>query len=196
MRCTRCDRPICPECMRPASVGLPLPGRRRDRAARPQRPPRNSVGRSAARLAAVRDDRARRRSTSRSTWRPALPSPRGINNPEYSRLFQDWQLLPYVRAPRRRVLPAGRPRRSCTSTCCTSRQHALAGVRRAATSNASSAGGASRSCTAVSRARRRRPRSTPSAHRSCRSSARPARCSGCSAPAWCWSAGSASTCSG
>ena len=28
VRCTRCDRPICPECMRPASGRIPLPRRR------------------------------------------------------------------------------------------------------------------------------------------------------------------------
>ena len=43
VRCTRCDRPICPECMREASVGFHCP----DDVAlarRTQRPPRTSVG--------------------------------------------------------------------------------------------------------------------------------------------------------
>src|SRR5947209_14370939 len=43
VRCTRCDRPICPDCMRPASVGFHCPD---DVAqgARTVRAPRTSVG--------------------------------------------------------------------------------------------------------------------------------------------------------
>jgi membrane associated rhomboid family serine protease len=43
IRCTRCDRPICPDCMRPASVGFHCPDDV-DRAARTMRAPRTSVG--------------------------------------------------------------------------------------------------------------------------------------------------------
>jgi membrane associated rhomboid family serine protease len=93
VRCTRCDRPICPECMRPASVGFQCP----DDAAvgrRSQRPLRNSVG------AVLRESPPYVTITLlvlniAAYVATALPSSRGVNQPEYSRLFQDWQLLPY-----------------------------------------------------------------------------------------------------
>jgi membrane associated rhomboid family serine protease len=43
IRCTRCDRPICPDCMRPASVGFHCPDDV-DRASRTVRAPRTAVG--------------------------------------------------------------------------------------------------------------------------------------------------------
>jgi membrane associated rhomboid family serine protease len=43
IRCTRCDRPICPDCMRPASVGFHCPDDV-SQAARTVRAPRTSVG--------------------------------------------------------------------------------------------------------------------------------------------------------
>lgn len=94
VRCTRCDRPICPECMRPASVGFHCP----DDVAlarRTQRPVRNSVG------AVLRDSPpavtiALLVLNVAAYLATALPSSRGLNDPEYSRLFQDWQLLPYA----------------------------------------------------------------------------------------------------
>lgn len=93
VRCTRCDRPICPECMREASVGFQCP----DDAAtgrRVQRPVRNSIG------AVLRETPpyltigliALNVAAFLAT---ALPSSRGVNEPGASRLFQDWQLLPY-----------------------------------------------------------------------------------------------------
>jgi membrane associated rhomboid family serine protease len=93
VRCVRCDRPICPECMRPASVGFHCPddvamGRRT------QRPPRNSVG------AVLRQSPPYVTITLlvlnvAAYLVTALPSPHGLNEPGDSRLFQDWQLLPY-----------------------------------------------------------------------------------------------------
>jgi membrane associated rhomboid family serine protease len=94
VRCTRCDRPICPECMREASVGFHCP----DDVAlarRTQRSARTSVG------AVLRES---------PPWitgfllalnvaiylYTALKSPRGLEHPEYTRLFQDWQLQPFA----------------------------------------------------------------------------------------------------
>jgi membrane associated rhomboid family serine protease len=94
VRCTRCDRPICPECMRPASVGFHCP----DDAAlgrRTQRPLRNSVG------AVLREGPPVVTIVLLvlnvvAYLATALPSPRGIHQPEFSHLFQSWQLLPYA----------------------------------------------------------------------------------------------------
>jgi membrane associated rhomboid family serine protease len=80
--------------MRPASVGFHCPddvaiGRRT------QRPVRNSVG------AVLRESPpvvtiALLVLNVAAYLATALPSSRGLNDPEYSRLFQDWQLLPYA----------------------------------------------------------------------------------------------------
>ena len=100
IRCTRCDRPICPDCMRPASVGFQCPDDVKE-ARKTVRQPRNAVGAQASggRLTVV------------------VPSPTpvtsvliainvvvylltatasgsgGLNNPG-GRLFSDWLLVP------------------------------------------------------------------------------------------------------
>lgn len=94
VRCTRCDRPICPDCMRPASVGFHCPddvalGRKT------QRQSRNAVG------AVLRDSPPYVTITLlllnvAAYLGTALPSKHGLNHPEYTQLFQDWQLQPYA----------------------------------------------------------------------------------------------------
>jgi membrane associated rhomboid family serine protease len=92
IRCTRCDRPICPDCMRPASVGFHCPDDVQQ-AARTVRAPRTSVG---ARLlqsppyvtsTLVALNVAAYLAT-------GLGSGGTLRNPTGSRLFFDWQLFP------------------------------------------------------------------------------------------------------
>jgi membrane associated rhomboid family serine protease len=93
VRCVRCNRPICPECMRPASVGFQCPddvklGRVSQRA------PRTVVG------AQVRTSRPY------VTWTlvglnvlayvaTAAGSVHGVNQNQTSHLFAQWVLLPF-----------------------------------------------------------------------------------------------------
>lgn len=93
VRCVRCDRPICPECMRPASVGFQCPDDARS-GARSVRTQRTAVG------ARLTDGRA---------WVTigfivlnvavyavtALQRGGSLNDPTGSPLFQSWSLLPY-----------------------------------------------------------------------------------------------------
>ncbi|MGH8961743.1 MAG: rhomboid family intramembrane serine protease [Jatrophihabitantaceae bacterium] len=94
IRCTRCDRPICPECMRDAPVGFHCPD---DAAlgARSIRPQRTAVG---ARL---------RESPPYATTAlillniaayvyTGLKSPGGLDQPYAAKLFLDWQLQPDI----------------------------------------------------------------------------------------------------
>jgi membrane associated rhomboid family serine protease len=96
IRCTRCDRPICPECMRPASVGFHCPddvglARKTVRAPRTavgatilNSPPLVTIGLIAANVIAYL-----------VTGSQAVG---GLRQPGdgSSKLFRDWQLLPFV----------------------------------------------------------------------------------------------------
>jgi membrane associated rhomboid family serine protease len=93
VRCVRCDRPICPECMRPASVGFQCPDDVK-LAQAGQRAPRTVVG------ATVRTNYPV------VTWTlvalnvaayiaTAAGSVRGWNQNHTSHLFQQWVLVPY-----------------------------------------------------------------------------------------------------
>jgi membrane associated rhomboid family serine protease len=108
VRCIRCDRPICPDCMRPASVGFQCPDDVR-LGAQTQRAPRTVAG------AEVRN------SQPYGTWAfiagnvivylvTAFQSVDGINTPGASHLFQQWVLVP------RQVALHGQYERLITST--------------------------------------------------------------------------------
>ena len=93
IRCTRCDRPICPDCMRPASVGFHCPDDVRA-AARSVRAPRTLVG------ARLRDSPpyvtitivALNVITYVVSGTQAHAT---LSDPTSSRLFLDWQLYPF-----------------------------------------------------------------------------------------------------
>lgn len=92
IRCTRCDRPICPECMRPASVGFHCP----DDVAlarKSQRVQRTGVG------AQLRNSPPFATATLVAANVVVfvicgLQSTTGFTHPTSSSLFTDWQLFP------------------------------------------------------------------------------------------------------
>jgi membrane associated rhomboid family serine protease len=95
VRCTRCDRPICPDCMRPASVGFHCPDdvKLANRGVRVARTP---VGAPAQAMGAPY-----------VTWSiislnvlvyllTVHQSGNNLNDPHRSSLFSDWFLSPYL----------------------------------------------------------------------------------------------------
>jgi membrane associated rhomboid family serine protease len=94
VRCTRCDRPICPECMREAPVGFHCPDDA-GLASKAVRPQRTSVG------AMLRKSPPYVTATLialnvAAYLVTAVQSPGGINHPYQSQLFTAWQLQPDV----------------------------------------------------------------------------------------------------
>ncbi len=94
IRCTRCDRPICPDCMRPASVGFHCPDDVRE-GARSVRAPRTSVG--ARILQAPPYVTGILVALNVAAYIvTGLQSHASLRNPTGSVLFRDWQLSPYA----------------------------------------------------------------------------------------------------
>lgn len=94
VRCVRCDRPICSDCMRPASVGFQCPDDVR-------------AGRVTTRTAVGAPVRTRTVPIVTTTLVglnvliyliTAVQSSRGISGVRASKLFDDWVLVPYVAA--------------------------------------------------------------------------------------------------
>lgn len=92
VRCVRCDRPICPECMRTASVGFHCPDDARE-GARSIRAPRTSVG---ARIMASPPyvTGAMLVLNIAAYLATGLQPPATLRNPTSSQLFIDGQLYP------------------------------------------------------------------------------------------------------
>ena len=92
VRCVRCDRFICPDCMRPASVGFHCPDDARE-GARSIRAPRPSGG--ARILAAPPVVSATSVALNIAAYlATGLQRPGTLRDPSSSQLFLDWQLFP------------------------------------------------------------------------------------------------------
>lgn len=92
IRCTRCDRPICPDCMRPASVGFHCPDDV-DRGVRSTRAPRTAVGAKLLSAPPYVTIVLIVLNVAAYLW-TGLHSVGGLDAPYHSSLFQKWQLLP------------------------------------------------------------------------------------------------------
>jgi membrane associated rhomboid family serine protease len=92
IRCTRCERPICPDCMRPASVGFHCPDDV-DRAVRSTRPVRTAVGAKLLSSPPYVTIALIVANVAIYVW-TGTHSILGINDPHQAALFQAWQLEP------------------------------------------------------------------------------------------------------
>jgi membrane associated rhomboid family serine protease len=92
IRCTRCERPICPDCMRPASVGFHCPDDV-DRAVRSTRPVRTAVGAKLLSSPPYVTIALIVANVAIYVW-TGTHSILGINDPHQAALFQHWQLEP------------------------------------------------------------------------------------------------------
>src|SRR4051812_43559454 len=92
IRCTRCDRPICPDCMRPASVGFHCPDDV-ERGVRSTRPARTAVGAKLLSSPPYVTIALIVANVAIYVWTGAH-SIYGFNDPHRAALFIDWQLQP------------------------------------------------------------------------------------------------------
>ncbi len=92
IRCTRCDRPICPDCMRPASVGFHCPDDVA-LAAKGQRAPRTSFG-AQLRQSPPYVTAALVAANVAVFLVTGAQSAQGFAHPAASPLFTSWQLFP------------------------------------------------------------------------------------------------------
>lgn len=94
VRCTRCDRAICPECMREAAVGFHCPDDVAE-GKRTQRQPRSSVG-SVLRRSPPYVTGVLLALNVAAYIATGLTSPRGLQDPRFAQLYRDWQLQPHI----------------------------------------------------------------------------------------------------
>lgn len=92
VRCTRCDRPICPDCMRPASVGFHCPDDVA-LAAKEQRAPRTTFG-AQLRQSPPYVTAALVAANVAVFLVTGAQSTQGFGHPSAAPLFTDWQLFP------------------------------------------------------------------------------------------------------
>jgi membrane associated rhomboid family serine protease len=92
IRCTRCDRPISPDCMRPASVGFHCPDDV-ERGARTVRAPRTSVGAKLMQSPPYVTGTLVALNVA-AYLATGLGAGGTLQNPTGSQLFFDWQLFP------------------------------------------------------------------------------------------------------
>ncbi|MCW2602076.1 MAG: Rhomboid family protein [Pseudonocardiales bacterium] len=94
VRCVRCDRPICPDCMRPGSVGFMCP----DDVKAGRIVTRTSVGAPVSRATQPYVTFALIGMNVAVYLITAVQSPRGFTENQAARLFANWVLQPYAAA--------------------------------------------------------------------------------------------------